>query len=72
MASSKRKDPASTAASRIFVLEEEVRSLTEELNQCQVGTDEGEGWRPSPRGGPETWLLTALGDNEEERGDFQL
>ncbi|XP_034266385.1 centlein isoform X3 [Pantherophis guttatus] len=36
MASSKRKDPASAAASRIFVLEEEVRSLTEELNQCQA------------------------------------
>ncbi|XP_026574172.1 centlein isoform X2 [Pseudonaja textilis] len=36
MASSKRKDPASEAASRIFVLEEEVRSLTEELNQCQA------------------------------------
>ncbi|ETE72375.1 Centlein, partial [Ophiophagus hannah] len=36
MASSKRKDPASAAASRIFVLEEEVRSLSEELNQCQA------------------------------------
>ncbi|XP_032070226.1 centlein isoform X2 [Thamnophis elegans] len=36
MASSKRKDPASAAASRIVVLEEEVRSLTEQLNQCQV------------------------------------
>ncbi|XP_039175347.1 centlein isoform X3 [Crotalus tigris] len=36
MASSKRKDPASAAVSRIFVLEEEVRSLTEELNQCQA------------------------------------
>ncbi|KAM6468323.1 centlein isoform 2-T2 [Liasis olivaceus] len=35
MASSKRKDPVSAAASRIFVLEEEVRSLTEELNHCQ-------------------------------------
>ncbi|XP_063151102.1 centlein [Candoia aspera] len=36
MASSKRKDPVSAAASRIFMLEEEVRSLTEELNQCQA------------------------------------
>ncbi|XP_070598632.1 centlein isoform X1 [Erythrolamprus reginae] len=36
MASSKRRDTASAAASRIFVLEEEVRSLTEELTQCQA------------------------------------
>nr|XP_056704722.1 centlein [Euleptes europaea] len=36
MASSNRKDPASAAESRVLVLEEEVRSLTEERRQCQA------------------------------------
>ncbi|XP_077201248.1 centlein isoform X6 [Paroedura picta] len=36
MDSSTRKDPDSAAATRVLVLEEEVRSLTEELRQCQA------------------------------------
>lgn len=51
------------AASRVLALEEEVRSLTEELRQCQVGTERRKAGRGDPargQGGEERVVVLLL------------